>query len=103
MGSLAKALLMLGFIPVLGTFETCGKERHIVSRGAPKRFDYKNGVIVVYDELGAPWIVNMADVTIRKVRDLAREYHLSDGVYVPHSKDGGSFIRGNLPSVSAPS
>ena len=103
MNKLATALLALGFIPVLGTTEACGHERYLVNRGAPKKFDVHNGVIVVYDEIGVPWIATQANISIRQMRELAREHRIIDGAYVPHSNDGGRFIRGNVPSVSAPS
>jgi hypothetical protein len=100
MGSLTAALLELGFTPVLGTAEADGNgAKNPVHRGAPKKHDCNNGVAVVYDEAGAPWIVSMADLSVRDLLALVREHGLQDGAYVPHSNDGGRFISGRIPSV----
>lgn len=104
MTPLVKTLNSLGFFPVLGTVERAGGESSVVQIGAPKRCDHNNGVVVVYDDGGVPWIISVANITISQITALVRDHGLSDKpAYVPHSNDGGRFLRGHLPSVSAPS
>lgn len=89
---LSHKLIDLGFFSVLGTSERLTSEEYYVKRGQPNTHDYNNGILVVYDEEGRPWIIRdpKANYTIwRKLR----EFNLSQGAYVPHSNDGGHFIR----------
>jgi hypothetical protein len=91
---LSHRLLDLRFFSVLGTSEHPGmspEECH-VKCGNPNVWDANNGVMVVYDELGRPWIMHgsMADDRVRRGLD---GFQLSRGAYVPHSNDGGYFVR----------
>ena len=101
MGSkLSHTLLDLGFFLALGTSEhpATTKEEIHVGHGTPNTFDSNNGVMVVYDEMGRPWILrnnHVPDEFVRKVQ----EYCLKRGAYVPHSNDGGHFICKVLPKL----
>ena len=91
---LSHILIDLGFFSALGTSEHPGmacEDRH-VERGQPNTQDYNNGVLVVYDEDGRPWIIHGSKVDDTVQRGL-RDFNLSRGAYVPHSNDGGYFIR----------
>ena len=93
---LSHKLLEMGFFWVLGTSEHPGmtSESHRVRRGAPNTWGSNNGVTVVYDEEGRPWI-------IRRGREISNHdfdekilfaHNLKRGAYVPHSNDGGWFV-----------
>ena len=62
------------------------------------------GVNVIYDEAGRPWITNSA-VAIKAFNQaitegrLEGEPHLTRGAHVPHSNDGGHFVREVLPEL----
>ena len=66
----AEALIDLGFFSALGTSEYPGftSEECHVKRGTPNSQDYNNGVLVVYDEDGRPWIMHgsKVDDTVRQ-------------------------------------
>lgn len=90
---LSPILLELGFFSALGTTEHPGlsREGQHVKRAVPNTADYNNGIVVVYDEEGRPWImrgVNMTNV----VHETLRSFDLTQGAYVPHSNDGGYFV-----------
>jgi len=88
-------LMALGFFSALGTSEHPGmidKEIH-VKRGTPHTFDSNNGVTVVYDEDGRPWITSKNyGGGIESLREANHWYALQRGAYVPHSNDGGHFV-----------
>ena len=98
MGKLSITLLEMGFFSALGTTEHPGGmavESHYVRRGRPNTWDSNNGVTVVYDELGKPWIT-------RRGREISNHefdekilfaYNPKRGAYVPHSNDGGQFVQ----------
>ncbi len=91
---LSHILIDLGFFSALGTSEHLGmtpEECH-VKRGQPNTQDYNNGVQVVYDENGRPWIIHGSKVD-DTVQQGLWDFNLSRGAYVPHSNDGGYFIR----------
>lgn len=93
-GKLSHILIDLGFFSALGTSEHPGmmSEECHVKRGTPNSQDYNNGVLVVYDEEGRPWVIHGSKVTDTVKKGLSG-YDLSRGAYVPHSNDGGYFIR----------
>lgn len=93
MGKLSHKLIDLEFFSALGTngyFNGRRDETH-VKRGQPNTCDYNNGVQVVYDEEGRPWILQGSKVTDAVVAEL-RAYNLKHGAFVPHSNDGGRFV-----------
>ena len=88
------------FLPVLGSVEfsfgSLGSIRHgnmptVVAKGVPRTWDSNNGVMVIYDEVGHPWIRSTKYFTEEWVRDLMTRYNLRQGAIVPHSNDGGTF------------
>ena len=94
---LSYELLDLGFFSALGTSEHPGyhKEEVFVKRGTPNTHDSNNGVTVVCDEAGRPWIINNRDITDKIADDLRALLIVCDvkcGAYVPHSNDGGRFV-----------
>ncbi|RJQ37825.1 hypothetical protein C4552_00320 [Candidatus Parcubacteria bacterium] len=90
---LSHNLLDLGFFSALGTTEHCGGVPRQVRRRTAYRWDYNNGVAVVYDEEGRPWILPGEKFT-QKIKDkLEIRLRLTQGTYVPHSNDGGSYIK----------
>lgn len=101
-GKLSHQLLDLGFLSALGTSEHPGmakKEVH-VKRGRPNTYDYNNGVTVVYDEKGRPWIFSgHAEDAGEGFEQTVREHNLERGAYVPHSNDGGFFVRMVMPRL----
>ena len=95
---LSHSLLDLGFFCALGTSEHppgYRKEEKHVKRGTPCTCDQNNGVFVIYDDEGRPWIKLVRDVT-DEVREtvwaLHDEFCIKQGAYVPHSNDGGHFV-----------
>lgn len=98
MGSkLSHKLLDIGFFSALGTSE---EEVH-VGRRTPNTYDSNNGVTVVYDEEGRPWIVrnDHLDGVMEKFQIVIAEHSLKRGAYVPHSNDGGYFVHEVLPKL----
>lgn len=98
MNTLIDTLRALGFTRVLGTFQDEGGERVLVVSGKPKRHAENNGVTVVYDETGAPWVTSCAELKADALDTLIRDYDLKAGAHVPHSNDGGRFINGSTPA-----
>ena len=90
---LSHKLLALGFFSALGTSEHPGmtQEEVHVGRGTPNTFDGNNGVTVIYDEDGRPWIQSTKHITGLIILAL-RGHNLKRGAYVPHSNDGGHFL-----------
>ena len=96
MGKLSHALIDLGFFSALGTLEYFDgrvSDSH-VERGEPNTWDSNNGVTVIYDEVGRPWIVRneVPEDIKRGISSLIRTCGLKVGGYVPHSNDGGRFV-----------
>ncbi len=94
----------LGFFSALGTSEHSGMTRQAVHvmHGTPHTYDMNNGVTVVYDEEGRPWIRRWGDndgVTARLFEGVIHTYSLERGAYVPHSNDGGWFVRKVIPNL----
>ena len=102
MGNLSHKLLDLNFFSALGTTEREGLSgRQIVGRGEPYTYDKNNGTLVIYDEAGWPWIKMMADVDdVDVLREVLRVYPVKVGAYVPHSNDGGNFVRVVVPALT---
>jgi hypothetical protein len=97
---LSQTLLDLGFFSALGTTEICGGTSSLVGRGMKNTFDYNNGVYVCYDEDGRPWIVSAGnDVATNGLRKIIASNKTQRGAPVPHSNDGGYFIREVLPNL----
>lgn len=105
---LSHVLTDTGFFSALGTTETkrsstetAGMTTELVKLGTPKTWDDNNGVYVVYDEKGRPWIMRKSERADIKM-SVVREHHdLNLGAYVPHSNDGGHFIADVLPKLLA--
>lgn len=101
--SLSHELLDLGFLSALFTTERnleLNGEGGLVQKGFPLTYDVKNGILVVYDEFGRPWIHASWLVDNKNLEELIREYDLECGAYVPHADDEGRFIR-NFVGVHA--
>jgi len=104
---LSHKLLELGFFSALGTSEHPGLATGVavrachVRRKKPNTWDSNNGVTVVYDELGRPWIIRRENTF--KIVDfgamIIHAYNLERGAYVPHSNDGGWFITEVIPGL----
>ena len=96
MGTVKKSLESLAFhcIPMLECERVCA-EMKPVTAGEPLTFDANNGVLVVYDETGWPWIRRnyLSDVEKREFDSLVNTASLKRGAYVPHSNDGGKHIQ----------
>jgi hypothetical protein len=94
---LSHVVLDIGFFCALGTKERCHKtsdevNERCVQRKTPNTWSSNNGVMVVYDEVGRPWIMDHSQVT-EEVQEKLRSFSLTQGAYVPHSNDGGNFVR----------
>ena len=102
---LSHKLLDLGFFSALGTSEKAGISQNgdHIKANKPNTFDSNNGVLVIYDELGRPWIIDMFTAQGAELREeistLTRQHSLQRGAYVPHSNDGGSFVQNVLPTL----
>jgi hypothetical protein len=98
-GFLSERLLRHRFFWVLGTMEnlalvTSGLCQ--VERKEPLTWDQNNGVVVVYDEEGRPWIIRRTEAIDLLIETFCRDFGLQRGAYVPHSNDGGKFIKQHL-------
>ncbi len=93
---LSELLREAGYRNVVGTIEKNGFERHQVEKGAPYTWDANNGVRVVHDEVGDPWIKQSAKgwPTLGKsAYPCVQERMLKRGAYVPHSNDSGEYVK----------
>ena len=84
---LSHVLLDSGFLPMF-SFPT--------KWGTPFSWDYNNGITVVYDEMGRPWVIQGRDLLEKVERNLIREFSLLRGAFVPNSSDGGKFAHDSL-------
>lgn len=92
---LSQKLAAAGFFCALGSTEYLGGQSVVVERGAPRRYDWNNGVSVVYDEDGTPWIKHgRVDL-----EEFGLDHWSDRGAHVPHSNDGGHFVREVLPGL----
>lgn len=101
---LSQRLLALGFFSAFGTTERrrdMHDERQLVKPGTPFTFDKNQGMTVVYDEKGRPWIMptKQALQIVDELQKLRDESPLVLGAYVPHSNDGGEFRCSVLPTL----
>ncbi len=73
------------FLCVFGKTERKKGEEVLIGKGVPMTWDTVNGVTVLYDERGNPWVhlgkLKFSDPTLRR------------GAYVPFASDGGIAIR----------
>jgi hypothetical protein len=98
---LSSELRKLGFFMVYGQIElSCSgiqpenySDLSLIGKGDPKKYDYNNGVHVVYDEEGYPWICNYDRISGSSLDQLKKFFGLESGAWVPHSNDGGTYIR----------
>jgi len=102
---LSHSLINLGFFSALGTTEHAGPSgKEIpVKVGRQNTYDCNNGVVVVYDENGCPWIragrIGYGYISHHEMETTLREFSLVRGAYVPHSNDGGYFVREVMPNL----
>lgn len=103
---LSHVLLDLGLFCALGTTERSGVELKLVKKGMPYTTDTNNGVSVVYDEAGRPWVMRLQEAGSlgypgKEIQACLDENgkELKRGAYVPHSNDGGHFMREVLPMI----
>ena len=78
-----------GFIAVERSTERVAGDSKRIEKGAPFTWDANNGVTVVYDERGQPW-VKKGNLNIRG--------GFRRGAYVPYSNDGGASINRLFPN-----
>lgn len=95
---ISQQLLALGMFSALGTIERV-HSAPIVRRREPLTYDANNSTVVVYDEQGRPWICSGRSAIAEKVFNLALERGCKRGAYVPHSNDGGEFVREVMPEL----
>ena len=90
------ALRSAGFQCVFQYQETTGGDAkgRQVEKGVPMTYDYNNGVVVVYDQDGFPWVAPINYLERFEGRDQLRR-----GADVPFSKDGGHRIRKMFPEA----
>lgn len=101
---LSHLLMELGFFSALGTVEfnrVSPDDYDFIKRGTRFTYGSNNGVTAIYDEDGRPWIIRneMAQHVAQELAVARRDYNLRIGAYVPHSNDGGNFVRAILPSL----
>ncbi|MDP6528035.1 MAG: hypothetical protein QF858_04170 [Candidatus Pacebacteria bacterium] len=101
---LSCVLRSVGFFNALGTPDMVGGRtaqppEGLVKKGTPFTYDTNNGVAVVNDEDGHPWIWYLDKPVPQEYTDAVRPFHLLRGAYVPHSNDGGYFVRIVLPEL----
>src|SRR3989344_2462843 len=68
---------------------------HLVEFGEPNTWDVNNGTVVVYDQKGWPWVRQWCGLASAQVDVIVKMFNIKRGAYVPHSNDGGRFIREN--------
>jgi len=104
MGSkvLSEVLKRLGFVIVFETVEKFGDgQSAVVGRGVARTYDINNGVLAIYDEDGRPWVLPRRVWQEGPAVELFSFFpDLTCGAYVPHSNDGGEFIRCHWPKES---
>ena len=103
MKKLSHELIDFGFFSVLGTLEHSAprKAGDFVGHRTSNTHDRNNGVKVVYDEEGRPWIISSDydQEFTEKLQKVLEEYEVKQGAYVPHSNDDGYFIHEILPKL----
>ena len=107
---LSHSLLDLGFICALGMVEIPHAKpilsnvyAYILRRDSPLRWDENNGVVVIYDKEGRPWIMTSKLIKEKdidyKIGKLISDHHVKRGAFVPFSNDGGWFVGSILPTL----
>ena len=87
---ISQYVVVRGFFWALGSTELPGGTSVMVGCGQARSADSNNGVSVVYDEKGEPW-VRRRPITCEE-RDWLLNHGVSfEGAYVPHS-NGGDWI-----------
>ena len=106
MGQVFDLLNNSGFFSALGTIERYLGEDRLVRRGTPLTHGRNNGILVIYDDQGWPWVILARKLSTRWWIAMSfNTYHNSDlvdfrpGAYVPHSNDGGHFMLEILPDL----
>ncbi len=96
--TLSKQLEDLGFFNALGTHETSGRR---VQKDTSCSIGYRNGVLVIYDENGEPWIMTNHHPRFREAEQAhyCRRLDSWNAVWVPHTNDGGQFVNEVLPTL----
>ena len=93
-------LIELGFFCALGTEERTPIRRYRrVHKGNPLKYDARDGVTVVYDEEGRPWIKESTGYDKDEFARLTGDYDLHWGAYVPHANDQGYWFREVMPTL----
>lgn len=95
------------FIPAEAEHDEMGAETEVLR--APRfagRYDYNNGMVVVYDEGGNPFVCLSDELRRHGVNASAIGAILQDagfvcGAYVPHSNDGGAWAARKWPEAFA--
>ena len=93
------ALTQAGFRSVFGAQEAVGGDARSrnVEKGQAMTCDSNNGVTVIYDNDGFPWIAPI--MFLERVPDFEGRMGLRKGAYVPFSNDGGYGIRKMFPEA----
>jgi hypothetical protein len=104
---LSQRLRAHGLFCALGSTETHNNK--VVGRGEPYSWDRNNGIIVIHDEDGWPWVQFQSCIRPGlyrinhypsvEIELLCGSHKLKRGGYVPHSNDGGQFIGSVLPEL----
>lgn len=96
---ISHSLKEFGFHEAVGTIEKVSLKEQVVvaKREAKLTFDTNNGVMAVYDEDGQPWLLTLDRIT-PEIAEWLKTSELTRGAYVPHSNDGGHYIRQQFPS-----
>jgi hypothetical protein len=100
MGSseLSHTLLDLDFFCAIGTMQKVGGQDVLVVAGESRTWDRNNGILVIHDDEGRPWIKHQAEGGML-LATLQDTYNLRRGAHVPHSNDGGRFVAEVLPAL----
>ena len=105
MGKLSHWLIDNGFFSALGTTEKPGMivgNHRVVVKGIPLAWDCNNGIMVVHDEEGRPWIKRQSNVLFAQFQSIRTNFpELWRGCFVPHSNDGGYFVRKVVDEILA--
>lgn len=102
----SEVLLEMGFFSALGSMEHQCMEDELtyVRKRTPLTYDVNNSTLVIYDEEGRPWIRTcveglLTEVVVNKPKTNPDLPALTRGAFVPHSNDGGYFMRTVLPML----
>jgi hypothetical protein len=88
MNALTRKLIALTFLPVLNVEENNGFGDPVkVISGQPNRFDINNGIMVIYDHVGSPWIISLSNISHERIAEMVDIFHLRRGAYVPFSNN----------------